>query len=206
MLSTQPKRFPSFLEKFYIKDIMSCRLLVSALMLSFKQNFLDWLLGRQPNVRALGGQAAPLRSKASLSRLAGASRGQLSPSSRASPPSACSAHPPGPAPPLLPAVSRWAPAAPRGKVQRRSSKVRNPVCLLPPSTASLPLLLSCSGCTGLSRTGCLAITRGPSWLLHGKSRRLLLLDRPARPCSGLNTGKLSLQDPKGCLSTRSEGS
>lgn len=58
---------------------MSCRLLVSALMLSFKQNFLDWLLGRQPNVRALGGQAAPLRSKASLSRLAGASHGQLSP-------------------------------------------------------------------------------------------------------------------------------
>ena len=79
VLSTQPKRFPSFLEKFYIKGIMSCRLLVSALMLSFKQNFLDWLLGGQPNVRALGGQAAPLRSKASLSQLAGASHGQLSP-------------------------------------------------------------------------------------------------------------------------------
>lgn len=79
MLSTQPKKFPSFLEKFYIKDIMSCGLLVSALMLSFKQNFLDLLLGRQPNVRALDGQAAPLRSKASLSQLAGAARGQLSP-------------------------------------------------------------------------------------------------------------------------------
>lgn len=128
------------------------------------------------------------------------------PSGRASPPSACSAHPPSPAPPLLPAVSRWAPAAPRGEVQLRSSKVRSPVCLLPPSTASLPLLLSCSGCTGLSRAGCLAITWGPSWLLRGKSRRPLLLDRPARPCSGLNTGRLSLQDPKGCLSTRSEGS
>lgn len=47
-------------------------------MLSFKQNFLDLLLGRQPNVRALRGQAVPLRSKASLSSLAGESRGQLS--------------------------------------------------------------------------------------------------------------------------------
>ena len=53
------------------------------------------------------------------------------------PPSVCFAHPPSPAPPLLPAVSRWAPAAPRGEVQLRSSKVRSPVCLLPPSTASL---------------------------------------------------------------------
>ena len=71
--------FLSTIEKFYIKDIMSCGLLVSALMLSFKQNFPDLLLGRQPNVRALDGQAAPLRSKASLSQLAGAARGQLSP-------------------------------------------------------------------------------------------------------------------------------
>lgn len=94
----------------------------------------------------------------------------------------------------------------QSEVQLRSSKIRNPVHLVPPSTASLPLLLSCSGCTGLSWTGCLAITRGPSWLPRGKSRRPLLLDRPASPCSGLNTGKLSRQDPKGCLSTGSEGS
>ena len=94
----------------------------------------------------------------------------------------------------------------QSEVQLRSSKIRNPVHLVPPSTASLPLLFSCSGCTGLSQTGCLAITWGPSWLPHAKSRRPLLLDRPARPCSGLNTGKLSRQDPKGCLSTGSEGS
>lgn len=44
-------------------------------------------------------------------------------SGRASPPSACSAHPPSPAPPLLLAVSRWAPGAPRGRV-RSSCKVQ----------------------------------------------------------------------------------
>lgn len=63
---------------FTSKTSLGCGLLASTLMLSFKQNFLDLLLGRQPNVRALRGQAVPLRSKASLSSPAGASRGQLS--------------------------------------------------------------------------------------------------------------------------------
>lgn len=206
MLSAQPERFPSFLENVYIKDIMSCGLLVSALMLSFKQNFLDLLLGRQPNVRALGGQAAPLRSKVSLSRLAGASRGQLSPPAGPRLHQLCSSSQPSSS--IALSSEQVGSRSPLGQseVQLQSSKVRNPVHLVPPSIASLPLLLSYSGCTGLSRTSCLAITWGPSWLLRGKSWRPLLLDRPARPCSGLNTGKLSRQDPKGCLSTGSERS
>ena len=123
---------------------MSCRLLVSALMLSFKQNFLDWLLGRQPNVRALGGQAAPLRSKASLSRLAGASHGQLSPLAgpRASISVLCSSSQPSSS--VAPGSEQvgssspagWGPAA---KFQSKKS------CVPAASQHSIPpLLLSCS--------------------------------------------------------------
>lgn len=40
-------------------------------MLSFRQNFLDWLLDRKPKVRAFFSQVAPLRSQLSLLLLAG---------------------------------------------------------------------------------------------------------------------------------------
>lgn len=72
----------------------------NALLLSFKQNFLDWLLDRQPKVRAFFSQVAPLRSKSSVAYW------PAFPASRALLPSACSAHPPSPGLPREPVGSR----------------------------------------------------------------------------------------------------
>lgn len=122
-------------------------------------------------MRAFCGQAAPLRSKASLSLLAGVSRGQLSYSSIHQ--MLCSS-----SSPLVTGGLREPLRARRGPVVKfKSGKVPAPV---PPSTASLALLLSSSSCAGLSQTGCLITRWGPSRLPQGKPGRPLLLAKPSQ--------------------------
>ena len=160
-------------------------------MLSFKQNFLDLLLGRQPNVRALCGQAVPPRSKASLSSPAGASRDQLSAPAglRLHQHMLCSSSPGRAAGLQEPLREERGPA-----VKFQSKETPAPGV----SQHSIPAF---APSVFWLQTGHVITTWGPSWLLRGKSRRPLLLDRPSQALLWIKDKESFSTRPKGFLST-----